>query len=363
MAKHVLQRIKKCGDIIKVYNYQYGFFTDYKKDNFVETPNKIIDLGDGELVVLNDITGEFLPYKENFKYIFNEDGSYIEKSIFKGRQLQGTTSEEEYLKRRRKTLLKDKNNIQDLINCNINAYKIKGRIVTPKFLTLTFKDNITDLKYSNNEFKNYIKRLNYYISLKVKNYEGLKYVAVIEFQDRGAVHYHILLFNMPYIPHSVLLEKWDLGSVYIEGFIRNGKKNTLAYSNRNDGFLVNGQQVKNIGAYITKTMNYMIKSLEDDRLSGQKCYLNSKGLFTPKIIDLNNCEIKEEVSAFGYTLTPSELVFVNTYDNEYIGMCLCREYNIKILKDKAYRFKDLKHEHDINISAFINCLYNNSINC
>lgn len=362
MAKHVYQRIKKCGDIIKVYNYKKGFFTDYTKDKFLETPNKIIDLG-GELVVLNDVTGEYLPFKEDVKYLFKEDGSYEEKSLLKGRQLQDTTTEEEYLKRRKKTLLRDKNKIQDLINCNVNAYRVNGVIVPPKFLTLTFKENIIDLKFANNEFKKYIKRLNYYISLKVKNWEGLKYVSVVEFQDRGAVHYHILLFNMPYIAHSNLLKMWNLGSVYIEGFIRNGKKNTLAYSNKKESFFANGQQVKNVGAYITKTMNYMVKNLEDYRLKGQKCYLVSKGLLTPDVIDLNDCEVKKEVSAFGYTLTPNELVFINTYDNEYIGMCLCREYNIKILKDKAYKFKDLSHEHDINVSAFINSLYNNSINC
>lgn len=30
-----------------------------------------------------------------------------------------------------------------------------------KFLTLTFKENIQDIEYANNEFKKFIKRLNY----------------------------------------------------------------------------------------------------------------------------------------------------------------------------------------------------------
>ncbi len=356
MAYHVFQRIKKCGDIIKVYNYQTGFFSNYSKQKIKEIENKIEYFND-EKYVLNDVTGELLPFKENIKYIFNQDGSFLEKDIREGRQLQGTTTQEEYLKRRRKTLNADKNKIQDLINTNVNSYTLKGKIISPKFLTLTFKDNVQDLSYSNNHFKNYIKRLNHMIKKKYKNYEGLKYVCVIEFQKRGAIHYHVLFFNMPFIHQSILKEKWGLGSVYIEGFVKNNKKVNFTYSKKNKCFKTSGEVVKNVGAYITKTMNYMLKNVDDCRLRGQKCYLVSRGLKKPQVIDLNDCEVKKEVRAFGYTLTSNELVFINAYDNEYVGMCLCREYNINILKDKSFKFKNLELEHESYISAFIKNLY------
>lgn len=363
MAHHVFQRIKICGDIVKVYNYKKGFFTDYTKAKEIEIENSILNQ-EGIKYVVNDVTGELLPYKDNVRYIFQEDGSYIEKKILQGRQLEGTTSEEEYLKRRRKTLNADKNKIQDLINTNLFAWKDhKGLRCSPKFLTLTFRENIKDIKRANSIFKNYIKRLNYFIQTKYfkdVKYDGLKYVSVIEFQDknnRGAVHYHILLFNMPYISHSKLMELWKYGGVYIEGFIRNNKKINFAYSKKDKCFKSTGQVIKNVGAYITKTMNYMIKNLSDERLRGQKCYLLSKGLLKPTVIDLNDCEVKKEISVLGQTLTSNELVFINAYENEYVGLCLYREYNIKILQNKDFKFNDLTFKEESYISAFYNKVY------
>lgn len=362
MASHVFQRIKVTGDIVKIYNYKKGFFTGYNKSNEIEIENTILNQ-EGSSYVLNEFTGELLPYKEGYKYIFNQDGTFEEKEDLKGRQLQGTTTQEEYLKRRKKTLNSDKNKIMDLINTNVFAWKDHcGRKCTPKFLTLTFKENIQDLTFANKMFKKYIMRLNYFIQNNYwheRKFEGLKYVSVVEFQKRGAIHYHILLFNMPYIHHKFLLNSWGHGGVYIEGFVRNDKKVSFKYSSKDGSFVSNGQVVKNVGAYITKTMNYMVKNLDDDRLKGKKCYSVSKGLLKPLLIDLNDCEIKKEVNVLGHTLTSDQLVYINAYDNEYVGLCLCREYNIKISENKIFKFKDLSFEEDKYISAFYKKVYEN----
>jgi hypothetical protein len=60
------------------------------------------------------------------------------------------------------------------------------------FLTLTTQENIIDLHIANQEFRLFIKRLTYKLGYKPR------YVAVPEFQERGAVHYHIILFNLRY---------------------------------------------------------------------------------------------------------------------------------------------------------------------
>ncbi|MGX7112794.1 rolling circle replication-associated protein [Gemella cuniculi] len=57
-----------------------------------------------------------------------------------------------------------------------------------KFMTLTFK--IQDTDFSNNEFTNFIKRLNY--KLREVKKTMLKYIAVWEKQKRGAIHYRII---------------------------------------------------------------------------------------------------------------------------------------------------------------------------
>lgn len=53
------------------------------------------------------------------------------------------------------------------------------------FITLTFKENVKDLKKANKEFQKYRRKVK-------KNFPEFKYLCVPEFQQRGAVHYHIL---------------------------------------------------------------------------------------------------------------------------------------------------------------------------
>jgi len=53
-------------------------------------------------------------------------------------------------------------------------------------MVLSFHDNITDIKRSDAQFKEFIFLLR-------ECYPSLKYIATREFQDRGSLHYHVLL--------------------------------------------------------------------------------------------------------------------------------------------------------------------------
>lgn len=140
-----------------------------------------------------------------------------------------------------------RNRIRQLICSNFDS--------TSKFVTLTFDTNrdfdITDVQACNLFFKNFILRLKY-------RFPDLRYVAVIEFQDkngRGAVHYHMIC-NLPFIKKSELQEIWRGGFVKINAI----------------------DKVDNVGAYVIK---YMCKDTEDARLCGENAYLHSRGLKEP----------------------------------------------------------------------------------
>jgi len=76
-----------------------------------------------------------------------------------------------------KNIMRSKLQCQRLAKCNSNIWET--------FITLTFADNITDIKIANKEFNKFI--------YKIKRvYKDLKYICVPEFQKRGAVHYHLL---------------------------------------------------------------------------------------------------------------------------------------------------------------------------
>lgn len=96
-----------------------------------------------------------------------------------------------------------------------------------KFLTLTFRENILNIFYANNEFKKFNKRLNYelYHTKKAK----LKYLATWEKQERGSIHYHIILFEFPYIPIDRLTAIWGNGFVKINKIDVNSAENRGHY--------------------------------------------------------------------------------------------------------------------------------------
>ena len=160
-----------------------------------------------------------------------------------------------------------------------------------KFFTLTFADNITDLKYANNQFCNFIKRLNRYLA-KMKK-DKVQYIAVVEFQKRGAIHYH-LLCNIPFISAKKLQEIWQNGFVKI---------------NKID-------DVDNVGAYVTK---YMSKDYEDERLVGNRCYFTSQGLQEPTTIEENGVENTIAHLLLAGDIELQKEPYKKTFENEQLG--------------------------------------------
>lgn len=91
-------------------------------------------------------------------------------------------------------------------------------------VTLTFADNISDTKEAYKCLALFFDRFKYY--LKKQNMDELKYICCMEYQKRGAIHYH-LICNCSYIPFTALSKLWGNGFVYIKK-IKNDK--AVAYA-------------------------------------------------------------------------------------------------------------------------------------
>ena len=199
-----------------------------------------------------------------------------------------------------------------------NAYQwpsIKGKFVKPTFLSLTFAENIQNLKQANNEFTKFIKRLNYEITGKKTSF--LKYVVVIEFQKRGAIHYHVLFFNFSYLKKKKLTEIWRQGILDIER--------------------TKGDDTQEIISYLCK---YMSKKLEDERLCGQKSYFCSRELKKP-IVRRDQNRNSFFLEFYGDDLETIK-EFSKKYNSEY-----CGEFNYSIhnlAKDKELKANILAFE-------------------
>lgn len=203
--------------------------------------------------------------------------------------------EEQKKLNRLKTQRKARSTIRRLINSNAwMYYDERGSPIIPKFITLTFAEEIRDIKQANYEFKKFRQRLEWQTGIK------LKYCVVIEFQDKnreGVIHYHMITFNLPYVKTEQLEAIWRRGFVKINAI----------------------DHVDNIGAYMTK---YMGKEIDDNRLVGQKCYFSSRGLKKP-------IEITDEKKIEQMRLALSGCkVYEAQFESEHAGLITYSQYNL-----------------------------------
>lgn len=191
----------------------------------------------------------------------------------RGRANQAFTSKETKQENRSKTANRARAKVRRIINANPQLNK---------FLTLTFAENVTDIDFAHTALDRFIKRLN-------RKYASFQYVCVIEFQERGAVHFHMLC-NLPYVDVNALARVWG------HGFIK---------LNRIDN-------VDNVGAYVTK---YMTKENMDERLIGRRSYSMSRWLNAPQVYT-DEKQIEAELES----LADVQRVQTSTYESEYYGI-------------------------------------------
>lgn len=176
-----------------------------------------------------------------------------------------------------------------------------------KFITLTYKANMTDLVKADKDFKDFIKRFKYKMGI------DLKYLAVRERQKRGAIHYHLLCDWKQEMKTEQEIRHFErvLGSgQWGEGIWRGGFVDIKPI-----------EHVDNVGAYIIK---YMTKELSIELYKGKKLYLCSQGLERP----VEYKGIEAETLFATYNLGHKKEVFTNTYESEYLGTITYHEYNL-----------------------------------
>jgi len=140
-----------------------------------------------------------------------------------------------------------------LILCNLGSGE------NPLLLTLTYRENITDIRQGYSDFTAFVQ------SLRYKFGKVFKYVAVPEFQKRGAVHFHALVWGLPseiFVEERktrTLAKLWGLGFVFLK---------------KTDGDA-------KLSSYLSK---YMTKAFSDSSLKNCKAYVSSRNMLRPVYI-------------------------------------------------------------------------------
>ena len=185
-----------------------------------------------------------------------------------------------------RSIIRSKLECQRLAKANIDEWET--------FITLTFKDNITDLEFANKRFRYFIDKVQ-----RVK--KDFKYLCITEFQKRGATHYH-LLTNIKIDDEKLLYSQED-----------NKKFKHIKYWL--DGFSsieVLKNNPKKVIGYIAK---YMTKDI-DNRLFNRHRYFYSRNLKKPSVSFINTDKVREK-DYYTKKIQDTSLIYQNEYYNPY----------------------------------------------
>jgi len=217
-------------------------------------------------------------YIEIWKY-----GQNVFSSNLKKKQNENNQSESDKIRDRLDNLERTRANIRHWVNTNDNLNK---------FLTLTFKKNMTDISRANYDFKIFRQKLERYIG------QDLKYIAVMELQKRGAVHYHTLC-ELPFIDKLELSKMWGHGFIDIKRI----------------------DHIRNIGSYMSK---YLTKSLLLP--DGKKRFFKSQNLKEPlELKSQNNIDFFREKYNLDSLVTCS---YESEYATAHYGTCKYQIYEL-----------------------------------
>ncbi len=192
------------------------------------------------------------------------------------------TEEEKYMKRQA-NIYQAKKNFRRLVEANLDGDK-------PLLLSLTYEENMKDIHTAYKDLKSFIQALRY------KFGKAFKYIAVPEFQKRGAVHFHALFWKLPITTRQ---EKKDrvIAGMWGKGFI--------------DVKETDGNQ--KISGYLAK---YMAKAFTDRGLKNQKSYVSSRNVARP-VIDRNTILLY----ALYQVAENAEPLYHKTYPTKWLGEC------------------------------------------
>lgn len=185
-----------------------------------------------------------------------------------------------------KNIIRSKLSCQRLAKANIKNWCT--------FITLTIAENLKDIKIANKKLRNFIDQVK-------RIYKDFMYICVPEYQDRGAVHYHLLtnidvkdtrfIFLQEDNPIFKHVKYWKEGFTKVDS--------------------VKNKPQKIIG-YISKYMTGGI----DNRLFNCHRYFYSRNLNKPTVsyLDLNDLQ---HLEYFNSLVNEKKVIYENNYLNSY----------------------------------------------
>jgi len=231
--------------------------------------NEGTKLSNIRLIVSGDIV-ELYNYERPYVYNRPEKARDIIRSPRPDRREDNLTVAQRYLRR--------------VIFANVRAFSSE-----PSFVTFTFAENICDVKVANGLWTEFVRKL------RRRCGRPIHYSVVTEFQKRGAIHYHVLFYDLP---NELQKERStrEIATMWGHGWVDMKTIQKI-------------RSIRSIGAYVSK---YLTKHTLDARLVGEKAYFSSRGLVKPREIrDIKRAKV---VLTKLKSLHNYKMVYNNDYD-------------------------------------------------
>lgn len=223
-------------------------------------------------------------------------------------------------------------NLRDLINANVT------NPANCQWVTLTYRENMTDTKRLYDDFHNFNKRYQNY--LKNNNLTRCEYIACVEPQQRGAYHFHVIFIfpeKAPFVENDKLAKIWGQGFVKITSL-----KNVDNVGIYLCAYLADLEAPEDIDIKMFKENN-KFKIVTADGEGGKKCkkaiikgarlyfyptgfniYRHSRGIKKPEIYETTEAEAMKEL---GGTVLTYEKTIQLSDDGKIINQINYRHYN------------------------------------
>jgi len=176
-----------------------------------------------------------------------------------------------------------------LVRANISVFE------RPLLITLTYAENQADISISRKDFNAFARNLRFAFGQKVR------YITVAEYQRRGAVHFHTLVWGLPNGMAAIERSTRLVATLWQHGFV--------------DVIETDGSP--KLANYLAK---YFGKQLIDPRFFGRKAYIASRNVERP-VVDKNTV-------VFPYLISPNRLLYEVEYMTPYMGKGRYRMYRL-----------------------------------
>lgn len=259
-----------------------------------------------------------------------------------------------------------------LINANFNG---AGNEL---WITMTYRENMTDRKQAAKDFDKFLKRLKYYCKKEWGKTRGhFEFVKATEPQERGAWHFHMLvkfpLMKKVYIDNDTYAKIWKHGitkvkrpdktdnmGAYFTSYLTN-----VAVDCDEEGYLYTEEDENRVdellgapGAspVLTDTRDKSKKVVKGGRLhmyeSGMQLHNHSKGIKMPNRKDMT---MKKAQKCYGFkpeNLTLRKSLKIEDVENDFENILIIEQYNSEVWNsDSCLAKRQIWYQRLLNAEA------------